>query len=255
MSPLNEKLNVIEDCFDNLASKSGLRLPCFAHTLQLVVQDGLKKTTCIKAIVKVSKIAKLAHSSAAFAKKLETLGVSIPKANKTRWNSQLYTVQKILEIRPAQLTSMLTELKRKDLLLRLRDISMLNEFVSLLLLFGEAIIVTQAQRSPSISLVGPSIVSIYYDLINERNNLTYTTIFCNTLLSSLIARFGSLLKSLDIEFDIPVQKKGTYGLYEDTIFLVSSFLDGKFKLKWITESSLPKEKKDRIMCQNKKSCF
>ena len=138
---------------------------------------------------------------------------------------------------------MLTELKRKDLFYGLRDLSMLNEFLSLLLLFDEATTVTQAQRSPSISLVGPSIVSIYYDLINERNSLTYTTIFCNTLRSSSIARFGGLLKSLDIEFDIPVQKKGTYGLYEDPVFLLSSSLDGKFKLKWITESGLPKEKR------------
>ncbi|CAF4556115.1 unnamed protein product, partial [Rotaria magnacalcarata] len=54
MSSMNKTLNVIEDSFDTLASKNGLRLPCFAHTLQLVVQDGLKEATCIKqAIVKV----------------------------------------------------------------------------------------------------------------------------------------------------------------------------------------------------------
>ncbi|CAF1684276.1 unnamed protein product [Rotaria magnacalcarata] len=256
MSSMNKTLNVIEDSFDTLASKSGLRLPCFAHTLQLVVQDGLKEATCIKqAIVKVSKIAKLAHSSISFAEKLETIGASVPKANKTRWNSQLYTVQKILEIPSVQLNSMLTELKRKDLCLGLRDLSMLNEFVSLLTLIGEATTATQAEHSPSISLVGPSIVSIYYDLINERNNVTYTTTFCNALLSSLIARFGGLLKSLNIEFDMPVQKKGTYDLYEDPIFLVSSFLDGKFKLKWITESGLPEEEKVDVCTKIKNLVF
>ncbi|CAF4150410.1 unnamed protein product [Rotaria magnacalcarata] len=256
MSSMNKTLNVIEDSFDTLASKNGLRLPCFAHTLQLVVQDGLKEATCIKqAIVKVSKIAKLAHSSISFAEKLETIGASVPKANKTRWNSQLYTVQKILEIPSVQLNSMLTELKRKDLCLGLRDLSMLNEFVSLLTLIGEATTATQAEHSPSISLVGPSIVSIYYDLINERNNVTYTTTFCNALLSSLIARFGGLLKSLNIEFDMPVQKKGTYDLYEDPIFLVSSFLDGKFKLKWITESGLPEEEKVDVCTKIKNLVF
>ncbi|CAF2895039.1 unnamed protein product [Rotaria sp. Silwood2] len=255
-SSMSETLNVIEDSFDNLASKSALRLPCFAHTLQLVVQDRLKEATCIKqAIVKVSKTAKLAHSSISFAEKLENIGASVPKANKTRWNSQLYTVQKVLEIPSTQLNSMLTELKRKDLYLGLRDLSMLNEFVSLLTLFGEATTATQAEHSPSISLVGPSIVSIYYDLINERNNLTYTTTFCNALLSSLIARFGGLLKSLNIEFDIPIQKKGTYDLYEDPIFLVSSFLDGKFKLKWITESGLPEEKKIDVCTKIKNLVF
>ncbi|CAF3068624.1 unnamed protein product, partial [Rotaria sp. Silwood2] len=84
-------------------SKSELRLPCFAHTLQLVVKDGLQETICIKqAITKVSNIAKLAHSSIKFAEKLETIGASIPKANKTRWNSQLNTVQKVIEIPSAE---------------------------------------------------------------------------------------------------------------------------------------------------------
>ncbi|CAM2727617.1 unnamed protein product [Rotaria socialis] len=45
---------------------------------------------------------------------------------------------------------MLTELKRKDLCLGTRDLAMLNEFVSLLVLIGEATTVTQAQNTPSI---------------------------------------------------------------------------------------------------------
>ncbi|CAF2083855.1 unnamed protein product [Rotaria magnacalcarata] len=111
-------LDIVKDSFDNLASSSKLRLPCFAHTLQLVVKDGLAEAMCIKqAITKVSKIVKIAHSSATFAEKLEAIGPSIPTANKTRWNSQLYTVQKRLEIQSSQLNLMLIELKRKDTLL------------------------------------------------------------------------------------------------------------------------------------------
>ena len=87
---------------------------------------------------KLSKIAKFAHSSISFAEKLEAIGKSIPTANKTRWNSQLHTVQKILEIPMMQLNSILTELKRKELCLSARDLAILNEFVSLLALFGEA---------------------------------------------------------------------------------------------------------------------
>jgi hypothetical protein len=239
-----ETLNILKDSFDNLASKSELRLPCFAHTLQLVVQDGLREAVCIKqTITKVSKIAKLAHSSTIFAEKLETIGASIPKATKTRWNSQLSTVQKVLEISSTQLNSILTELKRKELCLGPRDLAMLNEFVSLLVLFGEATTVTQAEMTPSISLVGPSIISIYYDLINERDNIIYTTALCKALFSSLIGRFGGLLTSLNVEFDTRIEKKSTYDLYGDAIFLVSTFLDGKFTLKWITESCLSEEKK------------
>ncbi|CAF3300822.1 unnamed protein product [Rotaria socialis] len=223
-----ETLNIVKDSFDNLASSSELRLPCFAHTLQLVVKDGLEEAICIKQIIaKVSKIAKLAHSSTIFAENLEAIGA----------------IQKVLEIPSAQLNLMLTELKRKDLCLGTRDTTMLHEFVSLLVLIGEATTVTQAQNSPSISLVGPSIISIYYDLINEQNNITFTTTLCNALLSSLVARFGGLFKALNIEIDSTIHKKGTYDLYGDPIFLVAAFLDAKFKLKWITESSLSEEKK------------
>ncbi|CAF4060073.1 unnamed protein product [Rotaria sp. Silwood2] len=186
--PMQDTLNIIKDSFDNLSSKSELRIPCFAHTLQLVIKNGLEEAICIKqAIYKVSKIAKLAHSSTTFADKLETIGGSIPKPNKTRWNSQLHAVQKILEIQSTQLNSILTELKKKDLCLGPRDITMLNEFVSLLIFFEEATTITQAENSPSISLVAPSIVSIYYDLINEQHNIIYTTTLCKALLSSLIA--------------------------------------------------------------------
>ncbi|CAF1441196.1 unnamed protein product [Rotaria sordida] len=254
--PMQDTLNIFKDSLDNLASKSELRIPCFAHTLQLVIKDGLEEAACIKqAISKVSKISKLAHSSTTFADKLETIGGSIPKPNKTRWNSQLHTVQKILEIQSTQLNSILTELKKKDLCLGPRDITMLNEFVSLLIFFEEATTITQAENSPSISLVAPSIVSIYYDLINEQHNIIYTTTLCKALLSSLISRFGGLLESLNIDFDIIVEKKSTYHLYGDPIFLVSAFLDGKFKLRWITESGLIEEKKTEICSKIKNLVF
>ena len=169
---ISEALNVVKDSFDKLASKNELRLPCFAHTFQLVVQDGLREAGCIKqTITKVSKTVKLSYSSTIFAEKLETIGVSIPKATKTRWNSQLFALQKILEISLTELNSILTELKRKELCLGPRELAMLNELVLLLFLFGEATTVTQAEKAPSISLVGPSIISIYFNLINERDNI------------------------------------------------------------------------------------
>ncbi len=237
-------LDTVKDSFDNVASKSALRLPCFAHTLQLVVHDGLQESTCVKhTVTKISKIAKLAHSSTIFTEKLEAIGKSIPRANKTRWNSQLHTVQKVLEIPSTQLNGILTELKRKELCLGTRDLAILNEFVSLLALLGEATTVTQAQNLPSISLVAPSIVSIYFDLIIEQDNVIYTTPLCNALLSSLIGRFGGLLEELDIDFDTTVKKKERMIYTVIQYFFVSSFLDGKFKLKWITESPLSDEKK------------
>ena len=78
-------IELIKNSFDSVVSNNeALRIPCFAHTIQLVVNDGLKQTSSIEsALFKVSKIAKLSHTSTIFAEKLEQIGKSVPKAKKT----------------------------------------------------------------------------------------------------------------------------------------------------------------------------
>ncbi|CAF2045875.1 unnamed protein product [Rotaria magnacalcarata] len=140
-----------------------LRIPCFAHTIQLVVNDGLKQISSIEsALVKVSKIAKLSHTSISFAEKSEHIGKSIPRANKTRWDSQFNTVENVLRIPPSELNEILISIKRKDLCLLAKDYQMLNEFISLLTLFTEATTLIQAENTPSISFIAPTVLTIYY---------------------------------------------------------------------------------------------
>jgi hypothetical protein len=57
-------------------------------------------------------------------------------------------------------------LKRKELRLSVCDLLILNEFISLLALFGEATTIIQAQNVPSISLVAPCTLSIYFSFIS-----------------------------------------------------------------------------------------
>lgn len=63
-------------------------------------------------LLKVSKIARLSHMSTTFAEKLERLGKSIPKANKTRWNSQFNTVEKLLGISSTELNDILININK-----------------------------------------------------------------------------------------------------------------------------------------------
>ncbi|CAF4193426.1 unnamed protein product, partial [Rotaria magnacalcarata] len=120
-------------------------------------------------LVKVSKIAKLSHTSTIFAEKLEHIGKSIPKANKTRWNSQFSTVEKVLNIPPSELNEILVFVKHKDFCLLAKDYQMLNEFLSLLTLFAEATILTQSENTPSISFIAPTVLTIYHDLLYEQS--------------------------------------------------------------------------------------
>ncbi|CAF1482350.1 unnamed protein product [Rotaria magnacalcarata] len=250
-------INIIESIkhsFDNVAANSeSLRIPCFAHTIQLVVNDGLKQISSIQsALVKVSKIAKLSHTSTIFAEKLEHIGKSIPKANKTRWNSQFSTVEKVLNIPPSELNEILVFVKHKDFCLLAKDYQMLNEFLSLLTLFAEATILTQSENTPSISFIAPTVLTIYHDLLYEQSNILYTSSLCSSLLNSLVSRFGGLLEELGVIIDKSILQKSSSELYRDQIFIYSPFLDGKFKLHWIMESSLPLETKN-ILCEKIKN--
>ncbi|CAF3364589.1 unnamed protein product, partial [Rotaria socialis] len=66
---------------------------------------------------KVASLAKLAHCSTEFAERLSKVNYSIPRANRTRWNSQYQTVKKVINIPSSTLNSILNDLKKMNLLL------------------------------------------------------------------------------------------------------------------------------------------
>ncbi|CAF1494749.1 unnamed protein product [Adineta ricciae] len=243
-------IDIIKTSFDNIAaSNESMRLPCFSHCLNLVVSDGLKEASSIKQVLsKVSKIAKLSHSSTIFVEKLESMSKSIPKANKTPWNSQFNLVEKLLRIPSSDLSDILTSIKRQDLCLLTKDYQILNEFISLFILLAEATVITQGEKTPSISFVAPTILAIYFDLLSEKEDVTFTLPLCKALLSSLISRFGDLFEQLDVEVDKSIKPKTTYDYFKDPLFIYTPSLDGKFKLHWINESSLLPEKK-KFLCE------
>ena len=125
------------------------------------------------------------HKSTAMAEKLQNDGICIPLAVITRWNSQYYTVSRIIEIPSDKLNDYLRELKKDALILSQRDISVLNEFVSVFALIAEVFTKAQADQSASISLVAPSLLEIYFDLDSELATLKYTGGLCKALLKSM----------------------------------------------------------------------
>ena len=149
----------IKQSFDNVvANRNFLQIPCFVHTLQLVVNDELKQASTIQSVLlKTSKIAKLSHTSIIFAEKLERIGKSTCKANKTRWRNQFNTVEKFLHIPSFDLNEILTSIKHMDLCLLAKDHQILNEFISLLTSFIEATTQRQSENTPSISFIAPTV--------------------------------------------------------------------------------------------------
>jgi hypothetical protein len=74
-----------------IVGSGAVHLPCFAHSIQLVVRDGLSTLNCARTLLaKCCKLSNLLHQSALFRGAFEKAmgdGRSIPAINDTRWNS------------------------------------------------------------------------------------------------------------------------------------------------------------------------
>ncbi|CAF1279790.1 unnamed protein product [Adineta ricciae] len=124
-NPIDEQMStevedVVKRFLDSIVVENeSFRLPCYSHTIQLVVKDGLKSSDCVQAsLEKVSKIAKLSHSSTLVAGRFENIGICILSANKTRWNSQYDMVNAIVRIQASDLNDILIQAQRRELCLK-----------------------------------------------------------------------------------------------------------------------------------------
>lgn len=106
----DEEDTVGEPLDRNFPLGSRQRLSCFAHSLQLVVGDGLKEVRYLsQAISKVPKLLTLLHSSTIFKNKFEAVfgvGKSISVASATRWNSTFKQIQAVTQLDHTALTEM-----------------------------------------------------------------------------------------------------------------------------------------------------
>ncbi|KAK9961953.1 hypothetical protein ABG768_007347 [Culter alburnus] len=134
-----EDMNLVEDT--ELPWSSGERLSCFAHSLHLVVNDGMKEVRAIsRTIAKTSRFTTLLHSSSQFKEKFEAMfdsNKTIPAANTTRWNS---TFKQDYE----------------NVMFSACEWNQLKELSAVLAPFSEATDQTEGDKSVTISMVVPT---------------------------------------------------------------------------------------------------
>lgn len=162
----DDALNVPEGC---------TRLPCFAHSLQLVIRDGLQNlTVCRGALAKTSKLANIVHQSSVFRTAFEATfgpGRAIPVTNSTRWNSVFHQLRSIMDLEHSKLADVLRDTNHDNLILSKKDIEQLNELVDLLAPFAEATDLCQGEQTVTISCVVPVVLSLNR-LLTERKEST-----------------------------------------------------------------------------------
>lgn len=119
------------------------RLSCFAHSIQLVVKDGMANCSSVRPVMaKCCKIANLCHQSALFREQFELKfgeGHSVPSTNATRWSSTYRQLAAVLQLDDQSLTEILRQTAHDNLIATAKDSAALQELVEILQPFAEVI--------------------------------------------------------------------------------------------------------------------
>lgn len=217
--------------------RQGRRIPCFAHSLQLVVRDGLQTVGLAKrTLAKCTKLASLVHQSALFRSSFERTfgsGRSIPSSNETRWNSTLHQLKAILDLDQAKLTELLQETTQDSLLLSAKDLQQIQELVDILSPFAEATDLTQGDKTITVSCVIPIVLSLNKMLKEKLGHIRSFQPLVRALITSMNDRFSGLLEKLGIHSQHASAAPDLS--FSDDVFLMATALDPKFAFHWLQD--------------------
>ncbi|XP_070138891.1 E3 SUMO-protein ligase ZBED1-like [Drosophila bipectinata] len=153
-------------------------LPCFAHTINLLVQEVLKLPMVSPSISKCKRIVSFFKSStiayekfkqAQGSKKAYSLVQEVP----TRWNSALYMVQRILATNDHISTVLLVTPKAPQPF-SAEDIFFLEDFANILEPFEHATRSISQEKNASISILIPVICELNKKMVDIKPNIKTT---------------------------------------------------------------------------------
>lgn len=206
------------------------RLQCLAHTLQLVVGDGLKETKVTTS--SLSKLSSLLHTSTTLKEQFEAAygeRNGIPAAVNTRWNSTLRQVKAALQCDHVKLSHLLEKAGHGELMFTLREWSLLKELVDILKPFEEATDLTQGEKLVTISSVVPSVLAFNHHLEKMRPRIQFLGSLVRSLQESLKRRFLGFF----VNVKMASAECGTTAPFSDPVYLKAAALDPAFALYWV----------------------
>lgn len=228
-------------------------LACFAHSLQLVVHDGLASMSSARPfIAKCCKIANLVHQSALFRGNFEKAfgtGRSIPSTNDTRWNSTFTQLTAFSLLDQSTLSKLLKETNHDGLIISTKEFNQLLELVKILSPFAEATDLTQGDTMVTISCVVPTILSLSNSLVSSLQSPSFFTTVLKTLQQSLQDRFIGIFNLLGIK-TISTRNSHSKDLkFNSKVFLMATALDPSFAFHWLQDHPGTTEQKEAIRHQ------
>jgi hypothetical protein len=158
-------------------------------------------------MAKILKITNAAHQSSRLAEKFKTtFGLTIPKPVITRWNTHFQCVKRVSQFDRNQLNDILSECDYDSLFLTVTDYEKINDFVKIMQRFNQASELSQGDQYPTISLVAPTVVSLYRHLVLNDSTCTHFKSFIKKLSSSLVNRFAGIFNFLGL-VDYTIENK------------------------------------------------
>jgi len=231
-------------------------LSCFAHSLQLVVRDGLDVVSSGRPFMsKCSKIANIVHQSALFRCEFERVmgsrGKSIPATNNTRWNSTFKQLHSFVSLDITVLNKVLCDNKHENLILLPKDVTQLKELVEILSPFSEATDLTQGDEVVTISCVVPIILSLKVTLEARLHTVGSFTGLVKTLLNSLCDRFSGIFELLGIEIQRSSEPRTHFNQlkFHSNVFIMAPALDPSYAYHWLQDYPGTDEVKEAIRCR------
>ncbi|CAG2204101.1 unnamed protein product [Mytilus edulis] len=179
---------------------------CFAHTLQLVVKDGLKDCSPhLKTVItKASNIVSFVRKSIIASEILEDYK-RLQAANATRWNSQLHMICSVLNVPELELDKIDCKTKLSSY-----ERKLLSELCTILEPFDKATVLVQGEKTVTASLPIPVTLGLKHQL--KLISVDYNCKMIKSLKSSVEERL--------------------FQFVEDEAYILASFLDPRFKTRW-----------------------
>ncbi|XDV39249.1 hypothetical protein PO909_008513, partial [Leuciscus waleckii] len=228
-SDSEEGMNLVENT--ELPWSSGERLSCFAHSLQLVVNDGMKEVRAIShTIAKTSRFTTLLHSSSQFKDKFEAMfdtNKTIPAANNTRWNSTFKQVQALTALDHKSLNEMCSK-DYENVMFSAREWSQLKELSAVLAPFSEATDQTEGDKSVTISMVVPTVLDLNTHLLKIEDTRMQSRPLVKALRASLVKRFSGIFIKTNM-----AKESGREEPFNHNVYCLATMLDPQFGLSWM----------------------
>lgn len=198
---------------------------CFAHILQLVIKDGMKKAGQITTVIRrCAKLVSFVRKSTIAADVLEK-EYRLQNDNLTRWNSQLKMIRSVLKV-PEDKLALLGDAPT----MTSHDRNVLKDLVEILTPFEDATDIVQTSNVPSAGYVLPCVRGLLHHIDNCYTK--FHSSFVQALRASLVARMSS---------------------YESNdSYVIAAILDPRFKLRWCVDSGNKVRNQELLKLESRK---